>query len=125
MKAHKNTDKQDDPEVPNIPQRKHVAKPWVISFMYSSTEHLSNSFFNRDRKVGEWIVDNWQKFINSEDAIKELNKRARSYFGDKPGKISELWQFAHKEFRLENVETKEIIPIIVGDNEIHKKNEKD
>jgi hypothetical protein len=121
MKPHKNTTK--DPERPKTGNHKKTDKPWRLEHMFTDKAVIDEAkWFHEGKETGVWYRDHWEKFTTVEQGVRELNKQGRSAI--LPGKketIKNHWRFKGRELRLVNIETHQIIPLVITDQEIYVK----
>lgn len=104
-----------------LPKKKKVDKPWILYFKIVDEKIMgTNSWFNKNLAPNIWLKDSWMKFVSIDNGLRELNKLGRSYnFKQNPMNLH--WQFAGKEFKLINSETREEKLLEITESEVKLK----
>lgn len=121
MKPAKKSDRVIKPEEKVVHKKKHFSKPWVLEYKIVDEVLMDKfSWYENTKKLGEWYVDRWGKYTNSGEAIGSLKKLTNSF---KKEDIRNNWHLAGREFRVVNLDTKEIITLVITATEIYAERE--
>lgn len=111
-----------DPDREKIVKKKtRSLKPWVMEYMITDPEAFKQvNYSPSGYKLDTWITDSYFSYLSLDQALKELNKTARSYGGPNNISVKTHWRFLGRSIRLHNVDTDELVNLTVTDNDIIK-----
>jgi hypothetical protein len=81
---------------------KVVEKPWVLQYKWNSEEDMIKHWLPFATYVAGW-QDSYEKYIDRDHAVQQVNKELRSYFSKFPG----------RSWRIFNKKTKEVVYVSI------------